>query len=135
MTSDCAEVAVKYTDRSLATVGKKLSIIICYKCISILGDHLLQLLRLVIVVFLVVRVLPASTHFDGLIPLFIHFAARLLTDPGLEEGAPIGIDLLEVVKVLPHPDGKAGGDGGSQRGRLAHLGTVNGDLDEIGLCL
>jgi hypothetical protein len=45
------------------------------------------------------------------------------------------VDGLELAELLPYVDSKASGDRSSQCGGFAHGGAVDGDADNVGLCL
>jgi hypothetical protein len=81
------------------------------------------------------RVQPASGHLDGLGPLLVHPCALGGRDAGCEGGAVGAVHVLELTELLPDVNGEPGSDGGAQRGGLVHGGTLDGDLDDIGLCL
>lgn len=52
------------------------------------------------------------------------------------EGGAVGtVHVPELAELLPHAHGESGRDGGAQGGRLVHRGSLDGDLDDIGLGL
>lgn len=78
---------------------------------------------------------PALAHLNGLLPAGEAGAGVLGGNLGLEYRAALSVDILEVVKAVPDADSQTGGNGGTQRGRLAHGRAVHGDSDKVGLGL
>lgn len=81
------------------------------------------------------RVQPAPGHLDGLGPLLVHPGALRGRDARCEGGAVGAVHVLELAEFLPDVDGEPGCNGGTQRGGLVHGGALDGDLDDVGLCL
>lgn len=78
---------------------------------------------------------PALAHLHSLLPAAESLAGLVIGDAGLEDGLALGVDVLEVVKVVPDADGETGSDGGAEGRRLAHRGAVDGDANEVTLGL
>lgn len=78
---------------------------------------------------------PALAHLHGLLPAAEALSRLLGLYLGLEGGAALGVDVLEVVEALPDADGQASRDGGAEGGGFAHGGAVDGDTNQVGLGL
>ncbi|TKW52752.1 hypothetical protein CTA1_7517 [Colletotrichum tanaceti] len=72
-------------------------------------------------------------HLDGLLPAAEALGSLVLGDGGLEDGAALEVDVLELVEALPHAHRKACRDGRAKGRRLTHTGAVDRDTDEVGL--
>ena len=82
-----------------------------------------------------VNIEPATAHADCTIPLLEHLLTLFGCDLWFEDHAVLLVDGLELAKLFPDVDSKAGGDGGTQGGSFAHGRTVDGDTDDVRLCL
>lgn len=85
--------------------------------------------------FFLLLVDPALAHLNSLLPAREALGRLLGRDLGLEDGAALGVDVLEVVEAVPDADSETGSNGSAESGRLAHCGAVHGDTNEVGLGL
>ena len=83
----------------------------------------------------ITRFHPAAGHLHRLGPLAVHLLTLDGRDMGGERGAVGAVHVAKLAELLPHAHGEPGGDGGAQSGRLVHRGSLDGDLDDIGLGL
>jgi hypothetical protein len=82
-----------------------------------------------------VGIYPSFAHADSTLPLLEHLLTLLGVGVGLKDGAIFLVDGLQLAKLFPDVDGKACCDGGSESGSLTHRGSVDGDVDDVRLCL